>query len=81
MAVTNVSSSAWTPITTTTVETVFQNRSPNPMYITTESTSGLPFNEGFYLTPQGGAIILDAGVTVSAVTFRYDSDIFYMAIQ
>lgn len=81
MATTNVGTTAWETITTTTVETVFQNKSINPIYITTGSTASLPFNEGYYLQPEGGAIVLDAGVTVSAVAFRYDSELFYMGVQ
>ena len=81
MATQSIGTTAWEEVTTTTVETVFQNQSVNPMYITTESTSGLTFDQGFYLAPQGGAIILDAGVTVSAVAFRSESILFYMGVQ
>ena len=81
MATQVIGTTTWEEVTTTTVETVFQNQSNNPMYLTTEDTSGLNFNEGYYLTPEGGAIVLDAGVTVSAVAFRSDSVLFYMGIQ
>lgn len=80
MAIQSVSSTAWTSVVTTTAETVFQNRSVNPMYLTTESTSGLDFNEGFYLAPNE-ALVIGAGEAVSAVCFRYDSDLFYMNVS
>lgn len=80
MAIQSVSSTAWNSVVTTTAETVFQNRSVNPMYLTTESTSGLDFNEGFYLAPNE-AVVIGAGETVSAVCFRYDSDLFYMNVS
>ena len=75
-----VSTTAWTEIVTTTADTVFQNQSgTNPMYITTETTASLPFNEGFYLPPNL-AVVIGAGNTVSAVTFRNEGDIFYMEV-
>lgn len=81
MAEATIGTDGWDSVVTTTAETVFQNQSNNPMYITTESTGSLAFDQGYYLEPNGGAIILDAGVTVSAVAFRYDSKLFYMAVQ
>jgi hypothetical protein len=75
-----VSKDAWTEITTTVSDTVFQNRNGiNPMYITTEDTSSLPFNEGFHLPPNTG-VVIGAGQTVYAVTFRDSGNIFYMEV-
>lgn len=80
MAFQSVTKESWTSITTTTADTVFQNTSGiNPMYITTESTGGLGITEGFYLGPKD-AVVITAGKDVSAVSFRYDTDIFYMEI-
>ena len=80
MAEATIGTDGWDEVVTTTAETVFQNQSNNPMYITTESTGSLNFDQGFYLEPNG-AIILDSGVTVSAVAFRSSSKLFYMAVQ
>ena len=80
MATQSIGITGWTEVVTTSAETVFQNQSVNPMYITTESTSGLNFDEGFYLAPMS-SIILDTGVTVSAVAFRSESELFYMSVQ
>lgn len=75
-----VSTTEWTEITTTDADTVFQNQNGiNPMYITTEDTTSLPFNEGFYLPPNLG-VVIGAGKTVHAVTFRSEGDIFYMEV-
>ena len=75
-----VSTTAWTEITTTTADTVFQNQNGIcPMYITTEDTTSLPFDEGFYLPPSVG-VVVGSGKTVNAVTFRNDGDIFYMEV-
>jgi hypothetical protein len=75
-----VSTTAWTEITTTTADTVFQNQNGiNPMYITTEDPTGLPFTEGFYLPPNM-AVVVSEGNTVNAVTFRGAGDIFYMEV-
>ena len=75
-----VSTTAWTEIHTTTADTVFQNQSGNkPMYVTTETTGSLAFNEGFYLPPTA-AVVIGTGQTVSAVTFQSESDIFYMEV-
>lgn len=80
MAIVTVGTDAWTSIVTTAAETVFQNRTVNPMYITTESTSGLDFDKGFYLAPDQ-AVVLSIGVTVSGVTFRNPGPIFYMTVE
>ena len=75
-----VSNTAWTEVVTTTADTVFQNQTGvNPMYITTEDPSGLPFNEGFHLPPNIG-VVIGEGYTVYAVTFRNPGDIFYMEV-
>ena len=75
-----VSTSSWTEVHTTTVDTVFQNQSSkNPMYITTEYEASLPFNEGFYLPPSS-AVIISPGKTVYAVTFMSESQVFYMEV-
>lgn len=79
MAISTISDSAWTSVVTTTAETVFQNRSVNSMYITTESTSGLGFDKGFYLAPDQ-AIVIGTGQAVSAVTFRNSGELFYMVV-
>ena len=79
MAISSVSDSTWTSVVTTTKDTVFQNRSVNAMYITTESTAGLDFDKGFYLAPDQ-AIIIGPSKDVSAVTFRNAGDLFYMQV-
>jgi hypothetical protein len=80
MSTKSISKDSWTSVITTSADTVFQNTSDvNPMYLTTESTSGLNFDEGFYLGPKD-AVVITSGKSVSAVSFRYDSDIFYMVV-
>lgn len=80
MAEATIGTDGWDEVVTTTAETVFQNQSNNPMYLTTESTSGLNFDQGFLLSPNQ-AIVLASGVTVSAITFRNDGKLFYMAVE
>jgi hypothetical protein len=80
MATSSIGIAAWESVVTTTAQTVFQNKSVNHMYITTESTGSLGFNEGFYLAPNS-SIVLDGGVTVSAVAFSSASELFYMPVQ
>jgi hypothetical protein len=80
MTTSSIGISAWESVVTTSTQTVFQNKSINHMYVTTESTGGLSFDAGFYLAP-GAAIILDGGVAVSAVAFRSASELFYMTVQ
>jgi len=47
MSTKSISKDSWTSVITTSADTVFQNTSDvNPMYLTTESTSGLNFDEG-----------------------------------
>ena len=79
MSIATVAENTWTSILTTTGETVFQNRSINAMYITTEPTGSLEVDQGFYLAPQQ-AIVLGAGLAVSAITFRNDGELFYMLV-
>ena len=79
MTIATVSSTAWTSILTTTGDTVFQNRGAKPMYLTTETTGGLEFSEGFELPP-GQAIVVGTGQAVSAVTFSNSADLFYMLV-
>lgn len=80
MTIATIGIDGWDSVVTTTAETVFQNQSNNHMYITTEATGSLDFDEGFYLAPMS-SIILDTGVAVSAVTFRNDGELFYMQVQ
>ena len=79
MANQTIGTTAWESVTTTTADTVFQNQSVNPMYLTTEATGGLSFDQGFYLAPND-AIVIATGQDVSAVAFRSDSELFYMAV-
>jgi hypothetical protein len=75
-----VSRDAWTEVATTTADTVFQNRNgAAAMYITTEDTTELPFDEGFYLPPNT-AVVISEGLTVSAVSFSDTGIIFYMEV-
>lgn len=80
MAEATIGTDGWDEVVTTTAETVFQNQSINPMYITTEATGSLSFDEGFLLPPSQ-ALVLSAGVTVSAATYRNDGKLFYMAVE
>ena len=79
MANQTIGTTAWESVTTTTADTVFQNQSVNPMYLTTEATGSLTFDQGFYLAPND-AIVIASGKNVSAVAFRSDSELFYMAV-
>jgi hypothetical protein len=79
MANQTIGTTAWESVTTTTADTVFQNQSVNPMYLTTEATGALTFDQGFYLAPND-AIVIAAGQDVSAVAYRSDSELFYMAV-
>jgi hypothetical protein len=81
MPISTVNTDAWTSVVTTTQETVFQNQNGIcPMYITTEDTAGLPFNEGFHLPPNA-AVVIGPGQSVKAVTFRNAGPIFYMVVS
>jgi hypothetical protein len=80
MTTSTIGIEAWESVVTTTAQTVFQNKSVNHMYITTEDTAGLNFDAGFYLAPNS-AIVLDGSVVVSAVAFRSASELFYMTVQ
>lgn len=74
-----IGTDGWDSVVTTTADTVFQNQSNNAMYITTESTGGLDFDQGYLLNPNE-AIVITTGKDVSAVTFRNDGTLFYMAV-
>lgn len=75
-----VATDEWTEVVTTENDTVFQNRNGiNAMYVTTEDTTSLPFDEGFHLPPNTG-VVIGAGKTVYAVTFRDPGNIFYMEV-
>jgi hypothetical protein len=80
MATQTIGTTAWESVTTTTADTVFQNKGAHPIYITTESTSGLDFSDGFYLEPQGGAIVISSSQDVSAVSFNSDNELFYVEV-
>lgn len=79
MSTITLSTSAWTSVTTTTADTVFQNKSASPVYVTTESTAGLDLSDGFYLGPDQG-IVVSSGQTVSAVSFGSPAELFYMGV-
>ena len=80
MAIQSIGTGAWESVTTTSADTVFQNMGAQPVYLTTESTSGLDFNDGFYLQPNGGAIVVSSGKTVSAVSFNSENEVYYAEI-
>lgn len=52
MPLLNVPANTWTTVVTTTTDTTFQNRGSRPVYIVTESTSGLPNGAGWELEPR-----------------------------
>ena len=79
MSTATLSTTAWTEVATTTADTVFQNKSASPVYITTESTSGLDFDDGFFLGPDQG-LVVSSGKTVSAVAFNAAATLFYMDV-
>lgn len=79
MSEANINTTAWTEVVTTSADTVFQNQSNNPMYITTETTGSLDFDQGLKLVPNA-AVVIASGNTVSAVAHRTDSTLFYMSI-
>jgi len=79
MSTSTLSTTAWTEVATTTTDTVFQNRSNSPVYITTEATGSLDPTDGFYLGPSQ-AIIVSTGNTVSAYAFREAVELFYMEV-
>lgn len=80
MAEQTIGTSAWESVITTTAETVFQNQSVDPIFITTEATGSLDTDQGFLLLPND-SIVIDTGVDVSAIAHRQGSKLFYMEIQ
>lgn len=75
----NVNVDSWTTITTTTTDTVFQNKSAKPMFITSEATGGLSTREGFELHPRE-SIVYGTGHTVKASTVQAQGVIYYTNI-
>lgn len=75
----DVDAGEWTEIVVTDSDTVVQNRSPAPMYFTTEDTTGLPLDEGFEVAP-GEGIVFTSGKTVSAISPTISSHVFYMEV-
>lgn len=70
----------WQTVTTTTRDTVFQNRTPREVYILTGSTSGVPIKEGFLLAPWIGAIVIATDQAVSASAIDGPAVVFYMGV-
>lgn len=79
MSEATIGTSAWVSVVTTTADTVFQNQSNNTIYLTTESTGSLDFDQGLKLVPNA-AVVIASGNAVSAVSHRSDSVLFYMVI-
>lgn len=51
MTIATVSPGAWDEIVTTSADTVFQNQSQRPLYLTTEDTTSLDLREGLFVAP------------------------------
>ena len=79
MSTATIGTDGWDSVVTTTANTVFQNRSKHPVYITTEATGSLAYDEAYELNP-GEAIVIASGYSVSAVTFNADTTLFYMTV-
>lgn len=69
----------WTTITTTTTDTIFQNRGVKPVYINTGDTSSALDNEGVELQ-QGQAVQIAAGYTVKASAPDETTTVFWMLV-
>lgn len=80
MSTASIGTDGWDAIVTTTANTVFQNKySAQPIALTTESTSGLDYNDSFILQP-GESIVIASGNDVAGVTWGADTTIFYMTV-
>ena len=80
MAVATITAGSWQSVTTTTQDTVFQNRTPREVYILTGSTAAVPIKEGFLLAPWVGALVIATGQTVSAAALDGTAIVFYMGV-
>lgn len=69
----------WTEIVVTAADTVVQNRSTAPLFVSTEDTTSLPFEEGL-LVPPGAAVVIAASATVMGASVGVDGRAFYMEV-
>lgn len=69
MAMTTLTADTWTSLGTTSGDTIFQNRSAREIYLTSESTSERPLQNGIMLKPEGSIIIPD-GKAMSGAIFN-----------
>lgn len=70
----------WTEITTTSADTIFENKSSQVVWISTEDVTSADLDEGVALSA-GDAIVIGTGQTVSASTVDDPAEIFYMALN
>lgn len=75
MAITSITSGAWTSVTTTTEDTAFQNRGGAVMYLTVGSTSGVDLADGIAIPP-GEVVVITSGKDVS-VNFQNSTGFVY----
>lgn len=79
MSTATIGTDGWDSVVTTTANTVFQNRSQHPVYITTEATGSLDYTDAYELKT-GEAVVIASGYDVSAVTFNVDATLYYMTV-
>ena len=79
MAITSITSGAWTSVTTTTEDTAVQNRGGSVMYLTTENTAALDLSDGIAV-PVGAVVVVNSGKDVSVNFPKGDGHVYYAGI-